>query len=170
MTRLGIASKKVLLGLVAVAVMLAIAGAISFMGYARRAAPDAHRFAVAPFEIYVNGLEHWRLDIANSLTDRLHNLAGWSAVPQTLIAQRWQGKDRPEIAAVEVARRTAAGIAIYGRVDSVGGDSVRVHVLMIDVPTTIVSNTVEVLTDRSSSQAVTDSIAAQIAAIVNRRS
>lgn len=170
MNRRGIASRKLLLGLIAVAVALAIAGAISFTGYATRAAPDAHRFAVSPFEIYVQGFDSWRLTLANGLTERLNNLAGWSAVPQTVIAERWQGKERPEIAAVEVARRTSAGLAVYGRVDSLRSDSIRLHVLLIDVPTTVVSSTIEVYMPRSTPpQFAVDTIAARIHELVTRQ-
>jgi len=155
--------------LIGVAVGLAIAGAISFTGYATRAAPDAHRFAVAPFEIFATGLESWRLQLAGGLTTKLHAIPGWTAVPQTVIAERWQGKERPEIAAVEVARRSTAGVAVYGRVDSLGHDSLRVHVLLIDVPTTVVTSTIELKLPRGSPDIVVDSLAARIAATITGR-
>jgi hypothetical protein len=168
MNRSGISSARLLLGLIAVAVALGIAGAISFFGYAKRAAPDAHRFAVAPFELYANGLDSWRLQVAGGLSTRLHQLPGWSAVPEAVVAERWQGKDRPEIAAVEMARRTAAGVALYGRVDSIPGvDSVRVHVSVIDVPTTVVTHTIELRVPRATPpEVVVDSLVPRIAALV----
>jgi hypothetical protein len=170
MNRRGMTSSRWLLVLVGIAVALAITGAVSFFGYAKRAAPDAHRFAVAPFELYVSGLDRWRLEIAGGLSTRLHQLPGWSAVPQALIAERWQGKERPEIAAVEVARRTAAGLAVYGRVDSLGSDSVRVNVILIDVPTTVVTSAFKLDVPRSASpEAVADGVTARIRDIMAGR-
>jgi len=167
MNRRGISSTALLLALIGVAIALGIAGALSFLGYAKRAAPDAHRFAVAPFEMYVEGLDSWRLQIAGGLTTRLHALPGWSAVPQAIVADRWQGKERPEIAAVELGRRTTAGLAVYGRVDSLGADSVRVNVLLIDVPTTVVTSTIKLELSRGAApDIVADTIAARIAALV----
>jgi hypothetical protein len=166
MNRKGISSGRLLLGLVAVAIALGIAGAISFLGYATRSAPDAHRFAVAPFELYVSGLDNWRLQVAGGLARRLHELPGWSAVPEAVVAERWQGKERPEIAAVEMARKTAAGLAIYGRVDSLGADSVRVHVSVIDVPTTVVTHTIEVTLPRTAPEVVVDSLMPRIQAYI----
>lgn len=166
MNRQGISSGKLLVGLIAVAIALGIAGAMSFLGYATRAAPDAHRFAVAPFELYVAGLDSWRLQVAGGLTRGLHQMPGWTAVPEALVAERWQGKDRPEVAAVEMARRTAAGLAIYGRVDSLGADSVRVHVSIIDVPTTVVAHTFEITLPRTAPEVVVDSLLPRIQAVV----
>lgn len=162
----GVSSPRLLLALVGVAIALAIAGAMSFVRYTRRAAPEAHRIAVAPFDIFATGIDGWRVQLARRLTDRIPAMAGWTAVPQTVVAERWKGQDRAEAAAVELARRTQAGIAIYGRVDSLGTDSVRVNVLLIDVTTTIVSNTVVLTTDRRSPDAIADTVAARIAIIL----
>jgi len=170
MNRHGISSGRLLLGLIAIAIALGIAGAISFFGYATRAAPDAHRFAVAPFELYVSGLDAWRLQVAGGLSRRLHEMPGWTAVPEAVVAERWQGKERPEIAAVEMARKTAAGLAIYGRVDSLGADSVRVHVSIIDVPTTVVTHTIEVPLPRTTPEVVVDSLMPRIQAYITSRS
>jgi len=160
----GVSSPRLLLALVAVAIALTIAGAMSFVRYTRRAAPEAHRIVVAPFDIFATGIDGWRVQLARGLTDRIPAaMAGWTTVPQEVVAQRWKGQDRAEAAAVELARRTQAGIAVYGRVDSLGTDSVRVHVLLIDVTTTIVSNTIVVNLERRSSDAVADTVAARIA-------
>jgi hypothetical protein len=169
MSRRGITSSTWLVVLVGIALALGVAGALSFFGYAKRAAPDAHRFAVAPFEIYATGLDAWRLAVAGGVTARLHDMPGWSAVPPALVAERWQGKERPEIAAVEMARRTAAGIAVWGRVDSLGRDSVTVSVLLIDVPTTVVTDDIKLRLPRTAAAVVVDSVAARIAAVIQAR-
>src|SRR5512145_1938761 len=67
----GMSSQRWLLVLVGVAVALTIAGAVSFVGYTSRAAPDAHRVAVAPFDLFVSGLDPWRVQLAHRVTDRI---------------------------------------------------------------------------------------------------
>lgn len=163
-----ISSPRLLFALVGVAIALTIAGALSFVRYSSRAAPDAHRVAVAPFDIFVSGLDPWRVQLARRVTDRIAELPGWSAVPQEIVAQRWKGQDRAEAAAVELARRTQAGIAIYGRVDSLGADSLRVHVLLVDVLSTVITNTVEVRTTHRD-ESVGDNVATRIVEVLSSR-
>ena len=158
----GISSQRLLLVLVGVAVALTIAGAVSFVGYTTRAAPDARKVAVAPFDLFVSGLDPWRVQLAHRVTDRIAAEPGWTAVPQAVVAQRWKGQDRAEASAVELARRTQAGVAIYGRVDSVSVDSLRLHVILVDVMSTVVQQTVEVRTTRAGLEAAADSFSARI--------
>ena len=60
-----------------------------------------------------------------------------NAVSQDVVRERWRGQSRPELAAVELARRTSAGVAIYGRVDPLARarDSVRVQLIVVDAGT-----------------------------------
>ena len=163
MNRRGMSSERLLFVLVGIAIALAIAGALSFIRYSDRAVPDAHRVAVAPFDLFVSGLDSWRVELARRVTDRIAKTPGWSAVPQELVAQRWQGQDRAEAAAVELARRTQAGVAIYGRVDSISVDSVRLHVLLVDVMSTVVEKTVELRTTRQDMETAAENLGARIA-------
>lgn len=163
MNRRGMSSERLLFVLVGIAIALAIAGALSFIRYSDRAVPDAHRVAVAPFDLFVSGLDSWRVELARRVTDRVAKTPGWSAVPQELVAQRWQGQDRAEAAAVELARRTQAGVAIYGRVDSISVDSVRLHVLLVDVMSTVVEKTVELRTTRQDMETAAENLGARIA-------
>jgi hypothetical protein len=122
---------------VAVVVLLTIAGAVSFVRYARRHAPNPQLIAVAPFDILVPGLEVWRVRLAEGLTAEVARLPSLQSVPQTVVRERWRGSDRPEIAALELARRTSAGVAIYGRLNPITegatrSDSVRVEVIAVD--------------------------------------
>lgn len=159
----GVSSTRLLMALIGIAIALAIAGALSFVRYTKRAAPNAHRIAVAPFDIFTSGLDAWRVQLARGLTDRVARIPGWTTVPQEVVAQRWKGQDRAEAAAVELARQTQAGIAIYGRVDSLSADSVRVNVLLIDVTTTVVSYAILLNVRRGASEPVADTVAAHIA-------
>ena len=118
-------------------VLLMVAGAVSFVRYARRHRPDPQLFAVAPFDIFVTGLEPWRVRLAEGLTEQLGAVPPLQAVPQAVVRERWRGQSRPEIAAVELARRTSAGMAVYGRLDPIAEqrDSVRIQLIVVDAGT-----------------------------------
>jgi len=117
--------------------MLTIAGAMSFVRYAQRHRANPWLAAVAPFDIYVPGLEAWRVRLAEELTAQLDSMKPLDAVSQDVVRERWRGQSRPELAAVELARRTSAGVAIYGRVDPLARarDSVRVQLIVVDAGT-----------------------------------
>ena len=127
-------SKRLLIGLSSLAMMLTIAGAVSFVRYARRHAPDARLAAVAPFDIFVPGLEPWRVRLAEGLTAQLDSMPPLAAVSQAVVRERWRGQSRPDLAALDLARRTSAGLAIYGRLDPIAAlrDSVRVQMIVVD--------------------------------------
>src|SRR3989442_10474661 len=114
--------------------MLTIAGAVSFVRYARRHALNPRLAAVAPFDIFVPGLEPWRVRLAEGLTTQLDSLPPLAAVSQAVVRERWRGQSRPELAALDLARRTSAGLAIYARVDPLAAcrDSVRVQMIVVD--------------------------------------
>lgn len=129
--------RRLLIGLGSLVLILMVGGAVSFVRYARTHAPQPGLVAVAPFDIFAAGLDRWRVGLATALTQQL-NAAPLAAVPQTVVAATWRSAPRPEISAVELARQTGAGVAVYARVDSLPGkpDSVRVSLLAIDATTT----------------------------------
>ena len=118
-------------------VVLTVAGAVSFVRYARTHRPDPQLFAVAPFDIFVTGLEPWRVRLAEGLTEQLGAVPPLRAVPQAVVRERWRGQSRPELAALDLARRTSAGLAVYGRLDSIAGrsDSARIQMIVIEAGT-----------------------------------
>ncbi|HEY6091029.1 MAG TPA: hypothetical protein VIV83_03485 [Gemmatimonadales bacterium] len=126
-------SKRLLIVFSVVIALLMVGGAVSFMRYARAHAPNPSLVAVAPFDIFVPGLEPWRVRLAQGLTQELQSQAPLSAVSQDVVRERWQGQSRPELAALDLARRTSAGVAVYGRIDPVAGksDSLRVQMIAI---------------------------------------
>jgi hypothetical protein len=130
-------SRQWLVRLSVLVVLLTVAGALSFVRYARRHKPDPQLFAVAPFDIFVTGLEPWRVPLAEGLTEQLGTVPPLQAVPQAVVRERWRGQSRPEIAAVELARRTSAGMAVYGRLDPIAGqnDSVRIQLIVVEAGT-----------------------------------
>jgi hypothetical protein len=129
-------SRRLLIALSGLVVALMGVGAVSFVRYVRRNAPNPRLIAVAPVDIFVQGLDAWRVGLADALTRRLDTLTEVDAVPQARVAQTWGSAPRPEISAVELARRTSAGLAVYARVDSLGADSVKVSLIAIDAATT----------------------------------
>jgi hypothetical protein len=128
-----VAPRAVFLVFGVLVVILMAVGAFSFVRYARRAAPNPNLIAIAPFDIYVAGrdLEGWRVRLAEALTAELA-AAPLETVPQARVRERWKSAPTPEIAAVELARRTSAGTALYGRVDSAGRDSVIVRLVVAE--------------------------------------
>jgi hypothetical protein len=131
-----IAPQRLLIALGGLVVLLTAAGALSFVNYARSHVPNPALVVVAPFDIFVPGLEAWRVGLAERLTTRL-NAPPLAAVPQAIVKQTWQSAQRPEIAAVELARKTRAAVAIYARLDPIEGvpDSVRVSLVAVDATT-----------------------------------
>lgn len=129
-------SRRILIAFSGLVVALMGVGAVSFVRYVRRNAPNPRLIAVAPVDIFVPGLDKWRVTLAEALTRQLDTLTELDAVPQAIVAQTWGSAPRPEISAVELARRTGAGLGIYARVDTLGTDSVRVSLIAIDASTT----------------------------------
>ena len=127
-------SRRLLIALTAIVVLLTIAGALSFLRYAQRHRPDPRLVAVAPFDIFVGGLEEWRVRLAEGVTAQLNAAPPLAAVPQAVVRERWRGQEQPTVAAVELARRTSAGAALYGRIDPLAGrsDSVRVQAVVAE--------------------------------------
>ena len=130
-------SRQWLVRLSVLVVLLTIAGAASFVRYARQHRPDPRLFAVAPFDIFVTGLEPWRVRLADEVTEQLRARPPLSAVPQAVVRERWRGQSRPTIAAIDLARRTSAGMAVYGRLDPIAnrGDSVRIQMIVVEAGT-----------------------------------
>lgn len=142
-------------------VLLTIAGAVSFVRYARRHKPNPQLFAVAPFDIFVTGLEPWRVRLAEGVTEQLSTAPPLAAVPQAVVRERWRSQSRPEIAALDLARRTSAGLAVYGRLDSIttSGDSVRIQMIVVEAG----SGRVLVSIDRPWARARLDTLARVLA-------
>jgi len=128
-------NRRLLIAMSTMITLLMIAGAISFVRYTRSHAPDPRLVAVAPFDIFVPGLERWRVRLAVGLTAAIARPL--AAVSQDVVRERWHSQARPEIAALDLARSTSATRAVYGRLDPMAGarDSVRVQTIVIDAGT-----------------------------------
>ena len=137
MTRLeagSVTPRQVVLALAGVSVGMALAGGLLFYRYATRSVPDPNKVAVAPFDVMVErpALRDARVGLAERLTRAFEASGSHTAVPQSAVAAQWRARATPFIAAIELARRTNAGLAIYGRVDSAAADSVWVRAAVLD--------------------------------------
>jgi len=159
-------SRQWLFRLSVLVVLLTIAGAVSFVRYAREHRPNPRLAAVAPFDIFVTGLEPWRVRLAEQLTEQLGAAPPLQAVSQAVVRERWSGQSRPELAAVDLARRTSAGLAVYGRLDPIAGrsDSIRIQMIVVDAAT----GRVVVRTDRPWAVAGLDTLARALAEQVHQ--
>src|SRR5437899_13008593 len=92
-------NRRLLIAMSTTVALLMVAGAISFVRYVRSHAPDPRLVAVAPFDIFVPGLEPWRVRLAVGLTAAIS--APLAAVSQDGVRERWRppppGKGGPEI-------------------------------------------------------------------------
>src|SRR5437867_13107007 len=86
--RAPLTSRRLLIGLSSLVVMLTIAGAVSFVRYAHRHTSDPQLAAVAPFDIFVTGLEPWRVRLAQGVRAQLRGLQLVAAGCQDGVADR----------------------------------------------------------------------------------
>lgn len=137
--RRGVSSRQILITFSSAAVFMAVLGAVLFWRYSATAVSDPRRIAVAPFDIpdSAGAQLSWRVGLANGLTERLAAGGQFTTVPQTQVADVWGARATPIIAALELARRTAAGLALYGRVDREATDTLVLRAAIIDANSTV---------------------------------
>ena len=110
------------LGLAAL-VLAMVAGAIALLRRQPSLPLDANLLAVAPFEVLDPSLELWREGMGDVLSRYLDGAGPLRTVSQTVVHRRWTG--RPDRASAEaLARRTGAGLVVFGQAVPKGGDSV----------------------------------------------
>src|SRR5262245_21636616 len=114
-------SRRLLIALSLLVRALTLAVAISFVRYAARHKPNPSVVAVAPFDIFVPGLEAWRVRLAERLTSRLDSMPPLSAISQAIVRERWRGQNQPTLAAIDLARQTNPGVAVCGRLGQGAG-------------------------------------------------
>jgi serine/threonine-protein kinase len=89
-----------------------------------RDALDANLVAVAPFEVLDPELALWRQGFVDVLASNLDGAGSLRTVAPTAVLRDWDGHpDRAS--ATAIARNTGAGIAVFGRLERAGDDSVR---------------------------------------------
>jgi serine/threonine-protein kinase len=116
---------------VAGAVVAAI-GLLVMRQVARAPDLDPDLIAVAPFEVLEADHQLWGEGLMTVLAGNLDGAGPLRAVSPTLVVRRWQGPAAVE-AAVRLARQSGARLALFGRVEHAGGDSLRATATLVDV-------------------------------------
>src|SRR5947207_13845557 len=114
-------SRRWLIGLASLVVMLMIAGAVSFVRYARLHALQPPLVAVAPFDILVAGLEPGRVGLAQELTARLDSTPALTAAWQHVVRLARRGQRGAALAALDPPPRHRAGGGLHGSRDPWAG-------------------------------------------------
>jgi hypothetical protein len=86
---------------------------------------------VAPFDVYAPALSLWREGLMDILARGLDGAGALRTVPPSVAVRRWTGPADPATAA-RLARRSGAGLAVFGQLLSGSGDSVRVTAALVD--------------------------------------
>ncbi len=92
---------------------------------------DPNLVVVAPFDVLDSRLEAWREGLVDLVSANLDGAGPLRTVSPTVAVHRWRGRADPAGAA-ELARRTGAQLAVFGRAVSAGHDSARVIVEILD--------------------------------------
>ena len=110
---------------------LGAGGALLWRSRATPAPLHADLVAVAPFDVLSPGLELWREGLVDLLARNLDGAGPLRTVSPTVVVRRWDGRaDRSS--AEGLARRTGAGLAIYGSLLPDPRDSVRLTATILD--------------------------------------
>lgn len=142
--------------------LAAIAGT-AILGVRSRAAPrlDPNLLAVAPFEVLDPKLELWRDGLVDVLSADLDGAGPLHAVAPSLVMRRWRGRvDRAS--AANLARRTGAGLAVFGWLAGLDGDSVRLTAALLDAARGKIVANLEFRAPESQLDRLTDSLTAAV--------
>jgi eukaryotic-like serine/threonine-protein kinase len=93
---------------------------------------DASLLSVAPFDVLDSKLGLWREGMVDLLSRNLDGAGPLRTVSPTVVVRRWSGRGDPASAG-DLARRTGAGLAVYGSLVGAGRDSVRLRATLLDV-------------------------------------
>ncbi|MCI0435597.1 MAG: serine/threonine protein kinase, partial [Gemmatimonadetes bacterium] len=111
---------------------LAITGLLLITRSQRGDVLDADLVAIAPFDVLGTDLELWREGLVDVLARNLDGAGPIRTVPPTVVIRRWNGRaDRAT--AADLARRSNAGLALFGSLTALGSDSVRLRATLLDV-------------------------------------
>jgi hypothetical protein len=125
--------RRITLG-AAAAVTITIALIVASRSARTRGPLDGNLIAVAPFDVMDESLALWREGFVDVLSRNFDGAGALRSVPPTLVIRRWTGRGRADGASAdELARRTGAGLALLGSLESLGADSVRARALIRDV-------------------------------------
>jgi eukaryotic-like serine/threonine-protein kinase len=92
---------------------------------------DANLLAVAPFDALGGELELWREGLVDLLSRNLDGAGSLRTVSPSVVIHRWNGRADPATASA-LARRTGAGLIVFGNLVAIGPDSVRLTATIWD--------------------------------------
>lgn len=120
---------------IASGVIVALGSAIAWYWrthHLARVDPDV--VAVAPFDVFDDGLALWHEGMVDVLSRNLDGAGALTTVAPSLVIRRWSGRsDRRS--AVALGRKTGAGLAVYGSISESGPDSVHASATLVNVAT-----------------------------------
>jgi eukaryotic-like serine/threonine-protein kinase len=122
----------------AVSVAVVALAALTLIMLRRESAPalDSSLLAVAPFDVLSpdEQLEVWGEGMMDLLSRSLDGAGPIRTLAPTVAVRRWSG--RADAASAEAfGRRTGAGLAVFGTLVAIGGDSARAAATLLDVAT-----------------------------------
>ena len=119
--------------LAAVATVFAVigVGAVLILRPSAPSALDPDLLAVAPFDVLAPHLDLWREGLVDILSRNLDGAGSLRTVSPTVVVRRWSGRADPT-SAQELARRTGAGLVVFGALVGAGPDSVRLTATVFD--------------------------------------
>lgn len=93
---------------------------------------DPNLVVVAPFQILDPAHALWREGLVDVLSANLDGAGPLRTVSPTLAVRRWNGR-ADKASATALGRKTGARLAVFGRVERTGSDSVRLFASLVDV-------------------------------------
>ncbi|MFL5401193.1 MAG: protein kinase domain-containing protein [Gemmatimonadales bacterium] len=122
---------------------------------------NANLLAVAPFDVLDPRLELWREGLVDLLARNLDGAGPLRTVPPTTAIRRWSGR-ADQVSGAELARRTGAGLAVFGSLVPAGGDSVRLRATLLDAAGTKTLANFELRDATSRLDRLTDSLTVRL--------
>jgi len=115
----------------AAAAIVLMGGMVIVVAHSRKSPLDPELIAVAPFGILDPQFELWHEGLVDVLSRNLDGAGPFRSLSPTVVIRRWKGRaDRAS--AEDLARRTGAGVVLFGQLSSVGTDSVRLRAVVLD--------------------------------------
>jgi eukaryotic-like serine/threonine-protein kinase len=157
--------------IVAAAALVLVAAVGAVLVRPRPTAPsalDSNLIAVAPFDVVAPALRPWSEGLVDVLSRSLDGAGPLRTVAPTVALKRWTGRADPA-SATELARRTGAGLVVFGALDHSGGtDSVRIRAALLEVGRAEPPLEVEVRGDTLRMDRLVDSLAVALLREVGR--
>ncbi len=118
---------------------------------------DPNLVAVAPFDVVDPSLQLWREGLVDLLSQSLDGAGALRTVSPATFVRQWNGRADPQSAGA-LARKSGAGLVVFGTVLRGSRDSVRVRATLLDPAGETPVAEVEVQDDGSRIDRVTDSL------------